>query len=535
MKHLNLLLLVLICVFLSNLKGQDTRYVDEIFTNINLENNVVYATNISMLQGVPDTIPLVMDIYSPAGDENTERPTVLYIPGGNFLPPFFNGKVTGSKLDSTTVEVCTRLAKRGYTAVAVTYRQGWAPIAADQNVRTATFLQAIYRGIQDLRAGVRFLRKTAAEDGNPYGVDSDRIIAWGQNHGGFIAMGMATLDKYSEISALGKFINQETLEPYILENIHGDIYGEMEATLNLANTPGFSSEIQLVVSMGGAICDTSWMESDAPFQPPMIGYHVITDPYLPFGNGGVFIPHPNFLVLPVSGTRLVVQVANEKGANDPLDPVNGQMTGLSAFLENRTELLADVPLNLAGFGQSLTTYATEHMYPFIPPNNQLESAPWEWWDFYQLETAVAEFNEEYGVNFSATELHMNGLITNPDMSAEKARAYLDTVFAHYLPRACQVLQLEECAIVATEELADDRLVGLSVAPNPATERVFIRSNPAYPMEAIQVFDINGRYICAQYGIDHYYYELERGNLPAGTYLVKVKFSEGVSVRKVIFQ
>jgi hypothetical protein len=533
MKHLNLLFPLLICGFLGNLQSQDTRYVDEIFTDINIQSDVVYATNISPLTGGQDTIPLLMDIYTPLGDENTERPTVLYIHGGNFLPPFFNFRATGSKLDSTVVEVCTQLAKRGYTAVAVSYRQGWAP-TADQNVRAATFLRAIYRGIQDLRAGVRFLRKTAAEEGNPYGVDSDRIVAWGQDHGGFIALGMGTLDKYSEISTLGKFINSETLEPYILENIHGDIYGEMEATLNLANTPGFSSEIQLVVSMGGAICDTSWIESDALLQPPIIGYHVITDPYIPFGDGPIIVPFPHEYIISVSGTRLAVQVANEKGINDPLDPINGQMTGLSAFLENRTELLADVPINLAGLGQSLTTYATEHMYPFVTANNQLGSAPWEWWNFSQLETAVAEANEEYGTNFSAAELHMNGLITNPDMSAEKARAYLDTVFAHYLPRACQVLQLEECAIVATEELADDRQVGLRIAPNPATERVFIRANPAYPMKAIQVFDINGRYISAQYGIDNHQYELERGNLPAGTYLVKVKFAEGVSIRKIIF-
>ena len=121
------------------------------------------------------------------------------------------------------------------------------------------------------------------------------------------------------------------------------------------------------------------------------------------------------------------------------------------------------------------------------------------------------------------------------MSAEKARAYIDTVFTYYNPRACQILQLEECAIVDTEDIIDDTLIELAVAPNPATDHVFIRSNAAYPMEAVQVYDINGRYISAQYNIDNHQYRLERGNLPAGTYLIKVKFEEGISVRKVIFR
>jgi hypothetical protein len=237
----------------------------------------------------------------------------------------------------------------------------------------------------------------------------------------------------------------------------------------------------------------------------------------------------------VAGTRLAVQVANEKGANDRLNPVNGQMTGLPAWLENRTDSLAGVPVDLGGLSQSPTTFATEHMYPFIIPGIQYFTGLWDWWDYSQLESAVTETNEEYGTNFIASELHENSLLFNPDMSAEKARAYIDTIFAHYLPRACQALQLEECAIVASEELADDSIVGLSIAPNPASERVFIRTNPAYPMEAIQVFDINGRYIRAQYGIDNHQYELDRGNLPAGTYLVKVKFAEGISVRKIIFR
>ena len=187
MKHLYSLFLLLSCGVFNTLEGQNTPYLDEIFTDVNVEYNIVYATNISVLQGTPDTIPLVMDVYTPAGDMNTERPTVIYIPTGSFLPPYINGRVTWGKSDSPAVEICTRLAKRGYTAISASYRLVWNPVSADQAILTGTFLQAVYRGIQDIRSCIRFLRKTIAEEGNPYGIDNDRIVAWGQATGGYLA------------------------------------------------------------------------------------------------------------------------------------------------------------------------------------------------------------------------------------------------------------------------------------------------------------------------------------------------------------
>lgn len=540
MRQFNFLLILLVCCLVNGLQAQDTRYVDPIFPVVQKQTNVIYGTNISVLtmnNGDPDTIPLVMDVYTPVGDVVTERPVVIYFHTGSFIPPYFGGGITGSKGDSTVVEVCTRLAKRGYVAIAATYRAGWLPTAPDQNVRTSTLLQAAYRGIQDARTCVRFLRKSVAEDDNPYGIDGDRIVAWGQGTGGYLSLGMATLDSYAEISDLEKFIDTETFDPYVVEAIHGDIYGEQPAFLNLPNHVGYSSEIQLAVNMGGALGDTSWIDgpTDEFAEAPIIGYHVVTDPFAPFGDGPVIVPTTNEFVVQVQGTRLAVEVANDKGTNDPLTPVLSDTEPFSAFLNAVVAQLAPVPVDLSALGQSPTTLAEPHMYPFITPGFRIESGPWDWWSKPQLDVTIAQVNAIFGTDFNSDTLHFNGLLTNPDMSAAKGRAYIDTVMAHYTPRACQVLQLPECAIVKSEELADDSLIGLVVAPNPATERVFVRSNSTYPMEAIQVFDINGRFIRAHYGIDNHEYELQRGNLPGGTYLVKVKFAEGVSVRKLIFR
>ena len=65
--------------------AQNQRYVDEVFTNFTVQNNVVYSVNNSVIaasNGVPyietGTAPqapaLVFDLYEPENDTETERP-----------------------------------------------------------------------------------------------------------------------------------------------------------------------------------------------------------------------------------------------------------------------------------------------------------------------------------------------------------------------------------------------------------------------------------------------------------------------------
>jgi len=141
------------------LYAQNIRYVDQVFSQVNKQSDVVYGANISVLTGMLTTLDLKMDVYTPAGDTETNRPVVLYLHAGDFLPQYFSGRITGGLLDSSVVETCTRLAQRGYVAMAVTYRQGWLPLAPTHNLRSGSLLQAVYRSIQDVRTCVRFLRK----------------------------------------------------------------------------------------------------------------------------------------------------------------------------------------------------------------------------------------------------------------------------------------------------------------------------------------------------------------------------------------
>ena len=168
------------------------RYLDDVFSAVTVTSDVTYATNISilpMLQGLPPSpATLKCDIYEPTGDALTDRPVIILVHTGSFLPPVLNGQPTGSKTDLSIVEQCTRWAKKGYVAVAMDNRLGWNPTSTDQNVRTSSLLGAAYRGIQDAKAMVRYMRMTEAT-GNPHGIDPNKIILGGQGTGAYISLG----------------------------------------------------------------------------------------------------------------------------------------------------------------------------------------------------------------------------------------------------------------------------------------------------------------------------------------------------------
>ena len=105
--------------------GAQTRYLDEVFSDVDVTSNIQYGTNVTVitaLQGQPPAAqPLVLDLYEPAGDTETDRPLLLYFHTGNFLPQYVNGSPLGTKTDSSSVEICTRYAKMGYVVASVGY------------------------------------------------------------------------------------------------------------------------------------------------------------------------------------------------------------------------------------------------------------------------------------------------------------------------------------------------------------------------------------------------------------------------------
>ena len=82
----------------------------------------------------------------------------------------------------------------GYVTASFSYRLGIDNLFDFQT----SFVEAVWRGVHDSRAAVRYFRKSV-EMGNPYHIDPERIYLGGVSAGGFIAMHHAYVDEESEI------------------------------------------------------------------------------------------------------------------------------------------------------------------------------------------------------------------------------------------------------------------------------------------------------------------------------------------------
>lgn len=219
------------------------RYREAQFADVQTTLSVPFGSNYGVSGG---TQILFMDVYEPVGDVLEQRPVVLVAFGGSF--------VSGTRAD--VAEACIQFARRGYVAVAPDYRVGFFV----PNATTTTL--AVLRGAHDMKACVRFLRRSVMESENPYRIDPERIII-----GGFSA---------GAISALhAGFLNDDSEWPTVLAPQLVSL-GGVEGT---SGNPGYSSEVLSLYSFSGCLGDTSWIQPD---DLPLCSVHEVGDAVVPY-------------------------------------------------------------------------------------------------------------------------------------------------------------------------------------------------------------------------------------------------------------
>lgn len=508
MKKFNILLFLL-CSSLIWAQAQNQRYLSQVFTEVNVQSDVIYGVNATVLaltqvgQAIPQ--PLLMDVYTPVGDTATERPLVLVFHSGNFLPFPLNGSTSGTKTDSTLVEICTRLAKRGFVTASVDYRLGWNPIDPSQSNRIFTLINAAYRGVQDARTAIRYFKRSVKESSNAYGIDSTKITLWGVGTGGYISLNTVGLDAYSKV-LIPKFIINVggNPVPMVIEGVNGNINGTTVGispgaplpypagdTLNYPNHVGYTSDFQLAVNLGGALGDSSWID---PGQPPVISFQVPTDPYAPYNCGVLSVPPPiNLPVVDVCGANVVATQQSNFG--------NNQIWTNAQFQDPITQVA-----NSRNGGR-------EGLFPF-PTTSPTDSAPW---DFYAANNVNA------------------GNATDP-LDPARARMYIDTIMAYFAPRACVALGLgcDLSGVSSTKDVISASDVQLQMMPNPAYDQVRIQTSLDFPIQDVQVFDLSGKMVKSAINLKNSSYNLQRDNLSKGMYIVKLRFEQGIVTQKLIF-
>lgn len=571
MKKLNTLLIAVLFIFCSSgINAQ--RYLNEVFTDAQIEqiSNVTYGENYSVLGTIldgllgvnppqlPSAINLRMDIYQPiiAQDTAARRPLIVYMPTGNFLPPVVNGAPTGSRRDSSAVNIARQMAKRGYVCAVIEYRQGWNPRSPIQLVRTSTILNAAYKGQQDSKAAVRFFRADAATT-NTYKIDPDRVVLFGEGTGGYVALAHAYVDKPFKISRLpgfgdNKFLRTENPDSSVVDTSRiGNFDGTNSIPLNLsafaqtgdftkvsgniANNPSYSSAAQFVINMGGALGDPSWLEAG---QIPMIGIHAVRDPNAPYQIGDVIVPTTGDIVIPfASGAGYNVTRANELGNNASFATL--------PFSDPITSIVeARYGQNIGFDGEQIAVGNGKGLLPFILAENPIRmfnhGSPWQFWNSNQPEAMAIVPGSNPPIS-----AHNASKLSNPfmnetsggsnELGRSTALSYIDTVQRYIQPRLVCALGLAQCAdVVSVKEIPANDIV--SVYPNPSNDFVNVTVKPGNgTISAYEMIDVTGKLVKSVNRINEYQLFVSRDNLPSGLYLLRVQTAKGFSTQRVIFE
>ena len=174
------------------------RYRDPVFEQVDLTNNVVYGNAVDINTG--RSVELTLDAYQPAGDNEPQRPLLVFIHGGGF--------VGGDKAIGRPY--AQQFARRGWVVVSINYRlnQGAAGTAR------------ISAAVSDARQAVRWLRGKATE----YRLDTSRFAIGGGSAGAITALHLA----YTDLEKEGETVSSEVAA---VMDLWGALYGrEREMT-----------------------------------------------------------------------------------------------------------------------------------------------------------------------------------------------------------------------------------------------------------------------------------------------------------------
>ena len=313
-----ILLLFTLTIYYSTFSQCNGRYEAEIFSSVTkttVNYSDVYTDNAHE-----------MDIYTPDGDTEINRPVILYMHGGSFY--------AGDKTMTDCVDFCESMAKRGYVTASLNYRLSTlSAFIFSQEEQYRTVLKAV----ADAKAAIRFFRKDFA-NGDTYGVDSNTIFIGGYSAGGVIAIHLAYIDNVSDLPT----------SPINVQNLVSVIGGDLEGD---AGNDGYSSEIQGVVSFAGGINDVNWIDGN---DEPLVSIQGTADVTVNY-NCGPGTNNP--LVLDLCGSGEMHPRADNVGLlNDKL------------IFNGTDHLWAAYGNSNSKFTQALE-FTKDFLYPLLPCNN----------------------------------------------------------------------------------------------------------------------------------------------------------------------
>ncbi|MEM8888051.1 MAG: T9SS type A sorting domain-containing protein [Bacteroidota bacterium] len=525
MKLKLLLLSTLLFGLLLPLSAQE-RYLDEVFSDVTVTNDIKYGENFSILPIIlgqsqnPVLVDLELDIYEPSGDTVSERPVVILTHAGDFLPPVLNTIPFGQRKDSSLVQFCMEFAKRGFVAISMTHRQGWNPTSPVALERTQGILEASVRATQDMHTAVRWLRKTYSEDGNPYRIDSAKIAAGGEDAAGFASTNLIFLGDLSE-AALPKFLDFSNNPPTLIidTTLWGNIQANVARPLCNPNHVAYSSKVSMGFSLQGGLGDFDWIDS---MEAPYVGVQNVAD----YNSNGIRDVTPgasgDILFADGAWADTIAFRSAELGNNSVFDqPMNNPIVDLALQRSGGVPGMLVLQTPARDTGQVICD-STAGVAPDSYGNN---NDPWAWYNEQWYAAAWAMFQ----VTPAAVEICRQNL-GNPN-DAALSKIYVDTVATYLAYHMVLAMNIPNTTISSVRDLRSE--VNLKVYPNPATETVRIEAEKI--IRGIELIDMQGRVVQRVPNLRMMDVEIRRENYPPGVYGLRIQFDEGIVTDKVIWK
>ncbi|MEL6866520.1 MAG: alpha/beta hydrolase [Bacteroidota bacterium] len=201
-----------------------TRYLDTLFTEVTATKEVKYGANTNQSGANTD---LLMNIYEPANDTETNRPLIILAHGGGFAE--------GAKEDFDGL--AQKFAKAGYVAATISYR-------LIGGVADPSLQKAVVDAVQDMKAAVRYFTID-----NKFNINPNNIFIGGFSAGAVTALHYAYFQD-AEISSA-----PPELQSYLAAS--GGLSGN-------SGNPGASEKVKGVINIAGGLFSANWVSANEP-------------------------------------------------------------------------------------------------------------------------------------------------------------------------------------------------------------------------------------------------------------------------------
>ena len=474
--------------------SQDYRYTNDLFTATTTIPNVVYGTAPALNgpfynnETSTTTQNLLMDIVKPTGDTFALRPAIIFAHSGGFF--------SGSRNADDMMAFCALFAKKGYVTATIDYRLGFSIL--DNVPMRGT--RAVYRGLQDGRTAIRYLRANAAL----YGVDPNKIYFVGSSAGSFIALHSIYLDAAAEKPAFaGTTTYNSTTAPDL-------------GPLDIGNNLAFNGKPDAVVGLWGAVQSADLITPDN--NTPILLVHGEADTVVPFNTGSPFgfaafpptdgsnpintkldalgFTNKETFFVPGQGHELYGTTngtwSNGTGGNSYWPIVVNKMV---QFFWRQHKPLADYTWNANNLTVDFTDTSTG-------------SLAW-WWDFGDGTFS----NEQSPTHIYATQGNY------------QVKLYVENNIKSWD-------EITKTIAVANLATSQNTAMNFTVTPNPTSKSVFVSGTNWSANTNYQLFDVLGNSM-GNNTLTENANEVALHNLATGMYFLKITTDQATQIIKII--